>query len=221
MKLKHLEEALQQVRGFENPSVELEQVITSPHLASHMIYAAHQNEDIEGILIFINASYPVLANLSEGMAIGDFGCGTGMLSIASSLMGCAFSIGFDVDIKALAIAQQNLSDFELNNCELVQSDVQSLALSSSLDVVVSNPPFGTRNRGIDSAFVDQAMKNAAVVYSLHKSSTREHFVRRAADAGWKMQVVAELRYDLPKVHKFHKQKSKDIEVDLYRFTHVA
>ena len=42
MKLKHLEEALQPVKGFTNPVVELEQYITSPHLASHMIHAAAQ-----------------------------------------------------------------------------------------------------------------------------------------------------------------------------------
>jgi predicted RNA methylase len=29
--------------------------------------------------------------------------------------------------------------------------------------------------------------------------------------------LAQLRYDLPASYKFHKQKSKDIEVDLWRF----
>jgi predicted RNA methylase len=32
--------------------------------------------------------------------------------------------------------------------------------------------------------------------------------------------VAELRYELPKVFKFHREKSKDIAVDLYRFSHL-
>lgn len=43
----------------------------------------------------------------------------------------------------------------------------------------------------------------------------------AASQGYQMEVIAELRYELPKVHKFHKQKSKDIEVDLYRFSHTS
>ena len=47
----------------------------------------------------------------------------------------------------------------------------------------------------------------------------QHFIRLAASQGFNMEVVAELKYELPKVHKFHKQKSKDIEVDLYRFSH--
>jgi hypothetical protein len=47
----------------------------------------------------------------------------------------------------------------------------------------------------------------------------QHFIRLAASQGFSMEVIAELKYELPKVHKFHKQKSKDIEVDLYRFSH--
>jgi len=39
---------------------------------------------------------------------------------------------------------------------------------------------------------------------------RQH---RAASA----EVVAELRYDLPPTYKFHKEKSKDIQVDIWRF----
>ena len=36
-----------------------------------------------------------------------------------------------------------------------------------------NPPFGTRNTGIDAEFVTIAMRNARSVYSLHKTSTRD------------------------------------------------
>jgi predicted RNA methylase len=82
-----------------------------------------------------------------------------------------------------------------------------------------NPPFGTRIPGIDTEFVLKGMKHANVVYSLHKTSTRDHFVRLADSNDFSIEVLAEVRYELPKVHKFHKSKSKDIEVDLYRFAH--
>jgi predicted RNA methylase len=36
-----------------------------------------------------------------------------------------------------------------------------------------NPPFGTRNTGIDTVFLLNAMRISKVVYSLHKTSTRE------------------------------------------------
>ncbi|WZY85891.1 hypothetical protein YC2023_032275 [Brassica napus] len=69
-----------------------------------------------------------------------------------------------------------------------------------VDTVVMNPPFGTRKKGADMEFLSAAMKVASqAVYSLHKTSTRE------------------LRYDLPKLYKFHKRKEVDIAVDLWRF----
>ena len=56
------------------------------------------------------------------------------------------------------------------------------------------------------------------VYSLHKTSTREHILKKAADFGVKASVVAQLRYDLKGgKYKHHKKQSIDIEVDFYRF----
>ena len=64
MKLKELESYLQQVEGFEEPKVHLEQYITSGHIASHMLYTMDQTfDDI------------------ENNVVADFGCGCGVLSI--------------------------------------------------------------------------------------------------------------------------------------------
>jgi hypothetical protein len=46
-------------------------------------------------------------------------------------------------------------------------------ISIGFDTILMNPPFGTRNTGIDSQFLIKAMSNAKVVYSLHKTSTRD------------------------------------------------
>ncbi|KAJ0818211.1 hypothetical protein HanPI659440_Chr00c03g0710161 [Helianthus annuus] len=35
------------------------------------------------------------------------------------------------------------------------------------------------------------------------------------------EVICELRYDLPKLYKFHKKKDVDIAVDLWRFVPKA
>jgi rRNA N6-adenosine-methyltransferase METTL5 len=45
-----------------------------------------------------------------------------------------------------------------------------------------NPPFGTRNKGIDVLFLQHALKSVVdggAVYSLHKSTTREHIYSAA------------------------------------------
>eukprot|EP00596_Hydrurales_sp_CCMP1899_P003115 CAMPEP_0119035186 /NCGR_PEP_ID=MMETSP1177-20130426/2135_1 /TAXON_ID=2985 /ORGANISM="Ochromonas sp, Strain CCMP1899" /LENGTH=88 /DNA_ID=CAMNT_0006993147 /DNA_START=135 /DNA_END=398 /DNA_ORIENTATION=+ len=87
MKLKQLESLLSEVDQFENPKIDLEQVCTSPHIAARMIFtAANTYGDI------------------ENCTVGDFGCGPGILSIASSLMGASIVCGFDCDSDALETA---------------------------------------------------------------------------------------------------------------------
>ncbi|KAG2249506.1 hypothetical protein Bca52824_089134 [Brassica carinata] len=61
-----------------------------------------------------------------------------------------------------------------------------------------NPPFGTRKKGADMEFLSgyEALRD---------------FNAKSAE------VICELRYDLPKLYKFHKRKEVDIAVDLWRF----
>ena len=45
------------------------------------------------------------------------------------------------------------------------------------------------NRGIDTLFIEKAMQCANVVYSLHKTSTRDHFIRKAKENEWHLEMV--------------------------------
>ena len=110
--------------------------------------------------------------------------------------------------------------------ELIQADVKFLGSPDCrfykfFDTVILNPPFGTkRNQGTDMEFLKTALAlSKSSVYSLHKSATRAHIAKKAEDWNVKMQVVAELRYNLDSSYKFHKKKSVDIEVDFIRFSH--
>ncbi|KAG9477299.1 hypothetical protein GDO78_002606 [Eleutherodactylus coqui] len=120
--------------------------------------------------------------------------------------------GFDIDEDALDIFRTNAEEFELQNVDLVQCDICALPstiLEKSVDTIIMNPPFGTKhNKGMDMTFLKSALQMArTAVYSLHKTSTRNHVQKKAADWKVKMEVVAELRYDLPASYKFHKKKS--------------
>ncbi|XP_073865527.1 rRNA N(6)-adenosine-methyltransferase METTL5 isoform X8 [Macaca fascicularis] len=165
LRLKELESRLQQVDGFEKPKLLLEQYPTRPHIAACMLYTIHNTyDDI------------------ENKVVADLGCGCGVLSIGTAMLGAG--------------------------------------MSKSFDTVIMNPPFGTKNnKGTDMAFLKTALEMArTAVYSLHKSSTREHVQKKAAEWKIKIDIIAELRYDLPASYKFHKKKSVDIEVDLIRFS---
>lgn len=205
MKLKELESCLQQVDTFETPKILLEQYPTTPHIAACMLYTIHGTfNDIEGKLV------------------ADLGCGCGVLSIGATMLEAGFCVGFDLDNDALEIFRRNAEEFEISNFDLVQCDLCTLnveAYSSKFDTVIMNPPFGTKhNQGIDMKFLKAALTLAKTVYSLHKTSTREHIQKKAHDWGVKMEVIAELRYDLPASYKFHKKKSVDIQVDFLRFS---
>lgn len=204
MKLKELESHLQQVEEFEEPKILLEQYPTRPHIASCMIHTiASSFDDVEDRKIL------------------DLGCGCGVLSIGCVMLGAGSVTGVDLDPEALVTARQNLEDFDIDNVDLVNLDVRQvdrLLRPDSFDVVIMNPPFGTKhNKGLDMLFLEKGVKLATrSVYSLHKTSTREHVLKKAEAWGAKPQVLAELRYDLPSTYKHHKKTSVDIEVDFIR-----
>ena len=55
------------------------------------------------------------------------------------------------------------------------------------------------------------------MYSFHKSSTRP-FLLKLLKEKWNLnaEVVAEMKFDIKNMYKFHKDKTKDVEVDLLR-----
>ena len=212
MKLWELEGELQQVKPFESPNIKLEQYLTTPHLAAHTLYTAMLQGDIEDRVVL------------------DLGTGTGMLAIASALCGASHVIGVDIDAGALSIAQENIERAQVDDTvDLVNANVFDLIGTHSsshmhryftngqVDTVVLNPPFGTRMKGADMHFLSVAVRlTRCAVYSLHKSSTRDHILRVADGWGCKAKVVAELVYDLPATYAFHRKNNQQIAVDLIR-----
>jgi predicted RNA methylase len=103
----------------------------------------------------------------------------------------------------------------------LQSDApDGLGLRSKcVDCVITNPPFGTKNNaGMDVRFLQTAVRLARrAVYSFHKTSTRD-YLQKLVTREWKLQfsVVAEMKFDIGQTYKFHKEKSRDIAVDLIR-----
>eukprot|EP00117_Sycon_ciliatum_P048443 scpid102491/ scgid34492/ Methyltransferase-like protein 5 len=118
MRLKELEGVLQQVETFQSPKVHLEQYATSAQLASHILYTAEN-------------SYDDVC----GKMVADLGCGSGVFTIGARCLEAAYSVGFDIDEDALALASQNLLDFEMDCVDLVRCDVtvDSVEVSDASD----------------------------------------------------------------------------------------
>jgi len=71
------------------------------------------------------------------------------------------TVGLDIDGEALVVAQQNAIELELaDHTEWVQCDVATLLtgrFKHKVDTVIMNPPFGTKNKGIDLVFLEKAL----------------------------------------------------------------
>lgn len=189
LRLKELESRLQEVDGFEKPKLLLEQYPTRPHIAACMLYTIHNTyDDI------------------ENKVVADLGCGCGVLSIGAAMLGAGLCVGFDIDEDALEIFNRNVEEFELTNVDMIQCDVRSLSnrMSKLFDTVIMNPPFGTKNnKGTDMAFLKTALEMArTAVYSLHKSSTREHIQKKAAEWKIKIEIIAGKLYLNPNYYFF-------------------
>ncbi len=46
----------------------------------------------------------------------------------------------------------------------------------------------------------------------------QFILKKAAEWDVEVEVIAQLRWDIPKMYSFHKKKSVDIEVDFIRFS---
>jgi len=209
MKQKHLEHALSALREFASPQLRYEQYVTPAHLASAIANEARARGDVEHKFVI------------------DLGCGCGALAIACALCDAQCVLGVDVDVNALAIARENVANLAYDvDVEFIAMEVRrGFALRGGessrarrADTVVMNPPFGTRAKGIDLAFIRAAFEIATTaVYSLHKTSTRTKVGAHARALGGTGEVVARLRYDLPATYGHHKEESVEIAVDLWRF----
>lgn len=105
MRMRELENYLQQLDGFEKPKILLEQYPTSAHIASHILYTA---QTIFGDI--------------ENCSVADLGSGCGVLSLGAKMLAASYVVGFEIDSDAIEIFSRNSEEMELS-VEAVQCDV--------------------------------------------------------------------------------------------------
>lgn len=78
-----------------------------------------------------------------------------------------------------------------------------------------NPPFGTKDEGIDLIFLEKARDNCSGnIYSMHKSSTRDFLCKTAKSWGYEFEVIKKYKFPLPKrFNKYHKKEMGFTDVD--------
>ncbi len=192
---RQLEIQLDKLKILESPNLKLEQYPVSSEVASELLYmAGFEHNDLDGRVL-------------------DLGTGTGRLAIGAALMGAEEVVGVDVDKRSLALARENAEAAGVR-VEWVQSGMEKV--TSRFDTVLMNPPYGTRTSHADIRFLGKAFELASVVYSIHKSATRDFLLQFVARSGWKVDEMRSMRMEIPHLFEFHQKKRGRVEVDLYR-----
>ena len=190
--------ALSALRGFSKPEVRAEQYMTDPEIAATVLWDAYMKGDI------------------KGMVIADLGCGTGVLGIGALLLGAKKAYFVESDSLAMEAAKENVQNIESESLtEFLFMDVGKF--EEKVDVVIMNPPFGTKSEHSDRKFLERAFGVSKVVYSFHKSETRQFVEAFAKDNKFDITQVIDFRYPLKATMEFHRKRIERINVSCFRF----
>jgi len=115
-----------------------------------------------------------------GKRLLDFGCGYGLIGIMAARFGAVWVDMVDVDLSAVAAAQENLVLNQILNAQARPSDVLDAITTERYDLIVSNPPFHAGKQ------VDYAMAQTFISHS-----------RFILNTGGRLVIVANrfIRYD--------------------------
>lgn len=217
---KELAVFLSKLNTFSNPKQYLEQYSTDSEVAAILIWQAMLSEDI------------------EGKEILDLGCGTGILGIASLLLGAKFVYFVDIDplmekevIENLEILQNYweidiegkwkfiCADVEKIEEDFLINSVTENSTSSIPDslITISNPPFGTQNKHIDKLFLEKGFLFSNSIYSIHKTTTKEFIINFIGKNNFYVSWNLDNSYPLKNTLKQHKKKIERIEITLFNF----
>ena len=203
MAKKALAVELSKLAGFSDPVMKLEQYPTNSEIAAEMLWMTDMKEGI------------------ENQHVIDLGAGTGVLGIGCLLLGAEKVTFIEKDEKALEDLRDNLDlikeTFEgLGTIEIIEKNVFHMAGIDS-DVVVQNPPFGTKDEGKDILFLEKAFDCADTVLSFHKTSTKEYIREVSRNHRWHILIEKDYNFPLKNTLSFHDRDVENIKVTGYLF----
>lgn len=97
----------------------------------------------------------------DGKRVLDFGCGYGLIGMAAARLGAAWVDMLDVDLGAIASAQENMNRNGILNAQARPSDVLDAIGQERYDLILSNPPFHSGKEvayGMAQAFITGAYR---------------------------------------------------------------
>ncbi|MEY7849901.1 METTL5 family protein [Natrarchaeobius sp. A-rgal3] len=201
---RQLARTLESVDDFSDPAVELEQYLTPPELAAHVLHLASLHGDLERRVI-------------------DLGTGTGMFAIGASIAGADRVVGIDVDLDALALARENARAVDrggdrVRDVDWILGDVTRHPFATAGATAISNPPFGAQrgNRHADRTFLETASAIADVSYTVHNEGSQAFVESFAADKGGDVTHAFRAEFPIDRRFEFHTADRETLEAEVFR-----
>lgn len=197
---KELEMQLSILKSFETRSVQLEQYPTPSNIAAEWVWNMAMKREVAGRKFL------------------DGGCGSGILGLGLLLLGAKKVYFLDTDASAIKICIENYNllkeEYEIGEAQFLTSDIS--LFDGEVDIVIQNPPFGTKEEHADKRFLEKAFSVAKVVYSMHKYSTAKFVEAIARDYGFTITEVWRYEFPVKAAFKFHEKPVKFIDAAVWR-----
>ncbi|MCD6503230.1 MAG: methyltransferase [Euryarchaeota archaeon] len=195
MSKKELEILIERIPRHPKPKHILEQYTTPGRIVAEIVHMAKVLGDLDGSIVI------------------DLGCGTGRFTIASAIYGASYSVGIDIDYEALKIAREYSKKFNAST-DFVLSDIRIIRIRG--DVVIQNPPFGSKIKHMDKIFLEKAMTIAGVIYTIHDFYSKDFITSFLEEHGFKVTHVINDVFEIPAQFLFHRSKIKRIRICIIR-----
>jgi len=188
--------AIQKVNPHPKPVVSLEQYTIPADLAAEILFTAcYAYDDIREKCVL------------------DLGTGTGRLALGASILGAETVVGVDIDASSIRAPSQSANVLREEVIWIV-GDIG--IIRGTFDTVVMNPPFGTKRPHADLQFLQCAQNLASVIYSIHKSSTRNFLEQWLQNQALKGERIMSTKMEIPHQFSFHRKPKRSVEVDVFR-----
>ena len=180
---------LSKLKTFTKPKMKLEQYSTDSNIAAELLWDAYMQGAI------------------EDKTVADLGAGTGILGIGALILGAKRVFFVEIDPEAIQTLKENLATLDISpeSYTILEADLTSF--TQKVDLILMNPPFGTKEEHADIRFLTHAMSLTKHIYTLHKSSTLPFLKQTITKQCWK--IAKELTHSFPLKHSMeHHTKSK-------------
>jgi putative methylase len=191
---------LSKLKNFKVKNFMLEQYETPSEIAAVLIWDMALNSEVNTRVVL------------------DAGCGAGIFGIGLLLMGAKMVYFVDKDQKAVNVAIENYNnvkeEYEIGEAEFIVEDITMF--DEQVDIVVQNPPFGTKEKHADKKFLEKAFSVAPLVYSFHKYSTKKFVEAITKDFKFRVDRVTRIDFPIKASFEFHTKPKKFIDVGIFK-----